>query len=279
MRQITLLDLMMQRTTFGLPDGNVHMTLSGGRTSAYLLHRVLEENGDLPARVRVVFANTGREDPRTLDFIQQIGERWSVPITWVQYLPDDPWFEIVNHNSAARNGEPFEEMIKHKRFVPNGGKRICTEQLKVRTAKRMLVAAGWKTWTKTLGIRADEPHRHEQQDQPREEIWMPLVEAGVTKPMVLDFWSRQPFDLPEGVDSNCRLCFQFGFVQLGNQMRETPDDDFPERMEALGFGTFRKQPWSEIRKISLGQAGAAASAKPSSRLSACGAAQNEECAA
>lgn len=67
----------------------------------------------------------------------------------------------------------------------------------------MLVASGWTAWTKTLGIRADEPHRHEQEDQPREEIWMPLVEAGITKPIVLDFWSRQPFDLPEGVDSNC----------------------------------------------------------------------------
>lgn len=143
----------------------------------------------------------------------------------------------------------------------------------------MLVASGWTAWTKTLGIRADEPHRHEQEDQPREEIWMPLVEAGITKPMVLDFWSRQPFDLPEGVDSNCRLCFQFGFVQLGNQLRETPDDDFPERMEALGFGTFRKQPWAEIRDIALGQAVPRAPAKRSRRHTPCGASDNGECAA
>lgn len=277
MQQLSMFDQMMPRTPFGLPDGNVHVTLSGGRTSAYLLHRILEENGDLPDRVKVVFANTGREDPRTLDFVQQIADRWSVRVTWVQYVPNAPWFEIVNHKTAARNGEPFEEMIKHKRFVPNGGKRICTEQLKVRAARRMLVASGWTTWTKTLGIRADEPHRHDQEDQPREAIWMPLVAAKVTKPMVLDFWDRQPFNLPQGVESNCRLCFQFGFVQLGNQMRETPDDDFPERMEALGFGTFRKQPWSVIR-LSLAQSGAAAPAKLR-RRSPCGAAQNEECAA
>jgi hypothetical protein len=270
---------MAEMKHYHLPDGNVHVTLSGGRTSAYLLHQLLEANGDLPERVRVVFANTGREDPRTLDFVQKIGERWSVHITWVQYLPHDPWFEIVSHNSAARNGEPFEEMIKHKRFVPNGGKRICTEQLKVRTARRMLVASGWTNWTKTLGIRADEPHRHDQDDQPREKVWMPLIPAGITKPMVLDFWERQQFNLPEGVDSNCILCFQFGLVQLAKQMRDDPDDDFPERMEALGFGTFRKQPWSEIRKIALGQADLFQPLKPTRRRVPCGAADNEECAA
>ena len=263
-------------SVFKYPEGNVHVTLSGGRTSAYLLHKLLEENGDIPERVRVVFANTGREDPRTLDFVQQIGHRWSVQITWVQYLPDAPWFEIVNHNSAARDGEPFEEMIKHKRFVPNGGKRICTEQLKVRTARRYLVAEGWKSWTKTLGIRADEPHRFDQPDQPREKIWMPLIEAGVTKPMVLDFWKRQPFDLPPDVESNCILCFQFGLAQLADQMRANPDDDFPERMEALGFGTFKSQPWSEIRKIALQQGDLFKTTKPR-RKAICGAAFNEEC--
>lgn len=262
---------------FALPEGKVHVTLSGGRTSAYLLHRLLEANGDLPERVRVVFANTGREDPRTLDFLQQIGERWSVPITWVQYLPEAPFFETVSHNSAARNGEPFEAMIKHKRFVPNGRKRICTEQLKVRAAKRMLVAAGWKQWTKTIGIRFDEPHRHEQDDQPREKIWMPLIAGRVTKPMVLSFWRSQPFDLPEGVDSNCRLCFQFGLAQLSRQMRQDPDDDFPERMEALGFGTFLNRPWSDFREFVGLQTDMFDQFHQFRRRSICGAAENEEC--
>lgn len=267
----------MTPNPYQLPDGNIHVTLSGGRTSAFLLHQLLEANGGLPDRVKVVFANTGREDPRTLDFVQQIGQYWSVPITWVQYIPDDPWFEIVNYNSAARDGEPFEEMIKHKRFVPNGGKRICTEQLKVRAARRMLVAAGWTRWTKTLGMRFDEPHRHEQADQPREKIWMPLIAARVTKPMVLKFWSEQPFDLPEGVDSNCRLCFQLGLVQLSRQMREEPDDLFPERMEALGFGTFRERPWADLREFATSQTDMFETR--SRRRTPCGAASNEECAA
>ncbi len=37
-----------------LPDGNVLISFSGGRTSGYMLHRILEANGDLPDRVRVL---------------------------------------------------------------------------------------------------------------------------------------------------------------------------------------------------------------------------------
>lgn len=265
-------------TPFALPDGNVHVTLSGGRTSAYLLNCLLEANGDFPDRVKVVFANTGREDPRTLDFVQQIGEHWSVDIKWVQYSPIKPWFEVVNHNSAARDGEPFEAMIRHKRYTPNGRKRICTEQLKVRAARRLLVFSGWKRWTKTLGIRADEPHRFVQKDQPREKIWMPLIAAGVTKQQVRAFWKAQPFDLPDDVKSNCRLCFQFSLQELAAQMIDDPSDTWPERMEEIGHGTFfHNQPWSQVRALVTDQGDMfrQPAARRNSRV--CGAAQNEEC--
>jgi predicted phosphoadenosine phosphosulfate sulfurtransferase len=35
---------------FKLPEGNVLISFSGGRTSGYMLHQILEENGDLPDR-------------------------------------------------------------------------------------------------------------------------------------------------------------------------------------------------------------------------------------
>lgn len=58
-----------------LPDGNVQVAFSGGRTSAYLLRQVLDANGGLPDRAVVTFQNTGREMPQTLDFVQEVGER------------------------------------------------------------------------------------------------------------------------------------------------------------------------------------------------------------
>lgn len=263
---------------FSLPEGQVHIAFSGGRTSAYLLHSILEANGDLPERVKVVFANTGREDPRTLDFVAEVGQRWSVDIVWVQYLPESPFFEVVEHRTAARQGEPFEAMIKHKRFIPNGRKRTCTEQLKVRAARRMLVALGWRRWTKALGIRADEPQRHDQKNQPRERIWMPLVPARVAKTEVMEFWRTQPFDLPEGTEGNCRLCFQFGLPKLADQMRQTPNDIWPERMEALGFGTFfRGMPWADVRALLVDAESTKGLDKPIRRRKACGSSSDEEC--
>jgi len=58
-----------------LPNGNVAIAFSGGRTSAYMLHQILEASGDLPERVIVSFQNTGREMPETLDFMQECGDR------------------------------------------------------------------------------------------------------------------------------------------------------------------------------------------------------------
>ena len=66
--------------TFTLPSGNVLISFSGGRTSGYMLHQILEANGDLPDRAKVVFANTGREMSETLDFVHQCSDQWGVKI-------------------------------------------------------------------------------------------------------------------------------------------------------------------------------------------------------
>jgi len=35
-----------------LPEGNIQISFSGGRTSAYMLHQILQANGDLPERAK-----------------------------------------------------------------------------------------------------------------------------------------------------------------------------------------------------------------------------------
>jgi len=70
-------------TAYTLPAGNVQIAFSGGRTSAYMLHQILETNGPLPDRVVVSFQNTGREMPETLDFVQECSDRWrALPGGW-----------------------------------------------------------------------------------------------------------------------------------------------------------------------------------------------------
>lgn len=193
---------------YTLPEGNVVIAFSGGRTSAYMLHQILEANGGLPDRVVVSFQNTGREMNETLDFVQECGSRWGVNIVWLEYRPDAPRFEVVSHNSASRNGEPFEAVIRQRGFLPNRVNRYCTFELKVHTSRRYLVSLGWKNWVTATGIRADEPNRHlphlARVKGTRQFTWQPLVSAGVSRGDVALFWKAQPFDLRlPNVNGNC----------------------------------------------------------------------------
>ena len=217
---------------YTLPDGNVQIAFSGGRTSAYMLHEILKANGDLPDRVQVLFQNTGREMPQTLDFVQECCERWGVKIVWLEYRPNKPWFAPVNHNSASRNGEPFDALIAKRKMLPNIAMRFCTEELKVKTARRWCRSIGWRQWTTARGIRADEAHRARPSRDKRIKNWHPLANAGVTKSDVADFWSRQPFGLrlpylnrgnPFG---NCDGCFLKSESAKAALIR-----DYPERAE------------------------------------------------
>lgn len=214
-----------------LPDGNVQIALSGGRTSAYLLHCILEANGGLPGRVIVTFLNTGREMPETLDFVREIGERWGVYIVWLEYRAEHPFFEQVGHNSASRDGEPFDALIDKKQYLPNQAARFCTIELKVRTAKRYLVSLGWEHWTNCVGFRADEKHRlNKPPPKDRWIVWHPLADAGVSRHDVATFWRAQPFDLQlPNVKGNCWLgncdgCFLKSEAHVASLTR-----DFPER--------------------------------------------------
>lgn len=194
---------------YTLPDGNVQIAFSGGRSSALMLHEILAANGDLPDRARVTFENTGREMPETLDFVREVGERWGVPIVWIEYRPAPPGFAVVDYASAARDGEPFEALIRKRKYLPNQQARFCTIELKVRAAKRYLMSIGWKHWANGCGLRADEPMRlNKSPPRDRWTVWTPLAAAGVGKQDVAEFWRRQPFDL--------RLPNQNGKTPLGN---------------------------------------------------------------
>lgn len=214
-----------------LPDGNVLISFSGGRTSGYMLHRILEANGDLPDRVKVLFANTGREMPGTLDFVHNIEKNWGVDITWLEYsrAPSNRYqngkahFQTVSWNSAAREGEPFDKYLSFN-MLPNVFRRSCTQELKVKTMRRYLLSVGWEHWTNTIGIRADEAKRVKPSKDKRWDNWFPLADAGVTKQDVMFFWKQHEFDLKITPGSgNCDGCFLKSEATLAAMWREYPD--------------------------------------------------------
>lgn len=213
------------------------ISLSGGRTSAYMLWRVLQSNNGLPDGVEVCFANTGKEMEETLQFVHDIGHHWNVPIRWIEYRADEPGYALVDFETASRNGEPFEALIKKRQYLPNPVTRFCTVELKIRAMHRHLKTLGWKDgdgWDQMVGIRADEQRRvakiraRPSPETTKETMIMPLADAGITKTVVGNFWRNQSFDLGlhnnNGVTmhGNCDLCFLKGRNQVFTLIKEKP---------------------------------------------------------
>ena len=235
----------MMSNPYKLPDGNVLISFSGGRTSGYMLHKILETNGELPERCKVVFANTGREMPETLEFVNQCSNYWNVHVVWLEYIKAKPKFKITTFDEASRNGEPFEECINSvtkNRYLPNQAQRFCTQQLKVLTIKRYLVSQGWSYWTNTVGIRGDESRRVKASKDNRWDNWYPLNDDNIHIDDVSKFWKSQSFDLRviKG-GGNCDGCFLKSEATLAGMWREYPERmQWWSKMEEKTKGRFHK---------------------------------------
>ncbi len=249
-------------------DSPTCISFSGGRTSAYMLWRVLQANNGLPDEAVVCFANTGKEDEATLRFVDRCSKEWDVPITWVEYFEADETkdrFRVVDFETASRDGEPFEAIIRRRNYLPNPVSRFCTVEMKVRAIHRYLKSIGWTEWDSMLGIRADEQRRlakiGNQDYGKHEEKIAPLGRAGVTKEMVGEFWRNQDFDLElpniNGVTyhGNCDLCFLKGTSQTMSLIQEKPERAvWWAKMEALALALASKPDGARFRKDRPGYA-------------------------
>ncbi|NBW23571.1 MAG: Nin-like protein [Caulobacteraceae bacterium] len=207
------------------------ISFSGGRTSAYMLWRVLQENDGMPDEAIVCFANTGKEEEATLEFVRDCEKNWGVEIHWLEYQNAEPAFKRVTFETASRNGEPFEEIIKRRKMLPNTRARFCTAELKVRTVKRYLKSLDWAEWDNMIGIRADEHRRAIKMsaDDKSECPVMPLHQAGIKKSDVLQFWQSHSFDLGlpiingETIGGNCDLCFLKSLPKIVTLVSQKPE--------------------------------------------------------
>lgn len=220
-------------------------SVSGGRTSA-LLAKLLKD-GRGTSNILYVFANTGKEDEKTLIFLDRLDKAFGLNLVWVEALvyPEPGQgtkFSVVSFETASREGEPFESVIA-KYGIPNKHYPNCNREMKLRPIHayaRTVLETDYET---AIGIRADEIDRISVHAA-REKIIYPLVKLGVTKADVLDFWKRQEFDLdlPEH-HGNCVTCWKKSFRKLATIAIERPDAfDFMRRMEGqygyVGPGQF-----------------------------------------
>ena len=233
-------------------EGPALVSFSGGRTSGYMLHQMVQAHGgSLPDDVHVAFANTGKEREETLRFVHECGSRWGVKVHWLEWRRENPGFEEVGFNSASRDGEPFKALIDWKQRLPNSFERWCTEFLKVKTLFAFARSVGLVdgSYAEVIGLRNDEGHRIlKSLDNanfmkkkgvqiprvPPRKVVFPIAKAKAVKLDVMQFWlgetGRFPSaDLPQGFDlgladyeGNCDFCFLKGKGIRTRIIRESP---------------------------------------------------------
>lgn len=246
-----------------LVHGPAVVSLSGGRTSAFMLRKIIDAG--LQPDVHVLFCNTGKEYGETLAFVDEIARRWRVEVRWLEYdrkympvykkkevaeiaerlrtasgrlsLPRptgvrEPGFREVTFETAAADGGPYRNFVEMN-GLPNPATRTCTTELKVRVMKKFMLARGYESWDMVMGIRADEPRRVAKLSHSPPERWehvMPLAEAKVTEADVLAFWQQQEFDLGLPVDpllrtyrGNCDGCILKATDKLLRIGKEEPE--------------------------------------------------------
>lgn len=212
---------------------------SGGRTSGFMLRKLLDIFPNYRDRFITIFCNTGKERTQTLDFVNEVQTYWDVPIVWLEYdriaaskIPlgtfpterrnlnhakacanneETHWFKKVDFPTASVNGEPFDKLLNWMKPLPNVVSRGCSVQLKIRTAMRYLFSLGLKEYSTIIGIRKDEEHRALQilsNCDSFEHPKFPLIEFGTMEADVMQFWANNKFDLKlKSYEGNCDLCF------------------------------------------------------------------------
>lgn len=245
--------------------GPACISLSFGRTSAMMLKKIIDAHGgSLPDDIFVCFANTGKEREETLRFGHDCATHWGVKVHWLEFITDlrrvgaPGRFNEVGYNSASRNGEPLDRLIKRKGglFSTIRG-RWCTQFCKVGVIADFMETQGYPpgTYTEVIGFRADEKDRViELPLKPRNVkrlFAFPLAEAGVRKADVFAFWETQPFDLqlPRGT-GNCDHCPFLAIKARVARARINPEGlDWWEAHERQRDFMFGRESMADIRRM------------------------------
>ena len=196
----------------------IAISFSGGRSSAYMSHIVLQSYGKTHD-IKSCFMNTGEEDNRTLDFVHACDKHiFGGTLVWLEAVIHGkgigPTAKVVTYETASRhddgNPTPMElAEAKHGVFGPTH--KQCNSRLKTEPMRWWRTSEGWDpgAYDTAVGIRADEIDRCSKTAK-RDRIIYPLIDGGVTKHDANMWCAQFPWDLAIESDAwgNCRWCYK-----------------------------------------------------------------------
>ncbi len=133
----------------------VIVSFSGGRTSAYMSWWLTTKMSWL-YEFKFVYANTGQEHLKTLEFVDKVDKYLGLNLVWVEAVVHHNkrkscTHKIVDYETADRSGTVFEEVIK-KYGLPKMGWMHCTRELKINPIQSWMRAEGYKTNRRAIEV-------------------------------------------------------------------------------------------------------------------------------
>ena len=218
----------------------LRVSVSGGRTSARMAWLIKKHLCQF-FEVLFLFANTGREHPDTLRFVNDVDQHLGLGLIWLEAVvhPGERkscTHRVVTFDTASRNGEPFKA-VASKYGLPNQTFKNCTRELKTNPMESYAESVGWENgtyWT-AIGIRADEKRRVAD-SAVAQYIVYPLTDWWpMDKQDVLTFWEDKQWDLAiEEREGNCLECHKKSDKKLALLAQEHPEYfTFPVMLDKL----------------------------------------------
>lgn len=211
------------------------INFSGGKTSALMAILLKPTEDDI-----VLFTDTKREHPLTYKFIDDFEKNEGINVTRISY------------------DGGYDSMVRKQKFLPNQAMRICTTELKIKTAKRYLRSIGIQKFESYIGFRADEERRVKGYNQMFKKVIpkFPLYEMGITKEDVNQYWLTKDYTLEiPSILGNCDLCFLKGKNAIITILQHYPElaDKWIADEEAIGATYFKDISYKQLLHIAQNQ--------------------------
>lgn len=219
----------MSTNTDAVQKPRLRVSVSGGRTSAYMAKLVKENLSDV-FEIKYVFANTTHEHADTYRFLRAVDEYFDLNLVLLEAVvhPDDRKscsHRVMTWDTLHTDASVFKEVVS-KYGIPNQTFKLCTRELKTNPMASWSRSIGWEngSYTTAIGIRADE-QRRVSPTADVQRLMYPLVDFWPTDKIdVLDYFSQFDWDLriPEH-QGNCKNCHKKSDRKLQMVWQETPE--------------------------------------------------------
>ena len=209
-------------------NNNIVCTVSAGYSSMLMAIKMKEWYPN--DNIIYVFANTGKEDRRSLDFLQECSEYYGLDIVYIEPIISSKKGVGTNYairlaNNLDLSGIQFEYGIQ-KYGIPSVANKWCNRELKlVPMQKYCNNVFGVDNWSVAIGIRVDEIDRVSD-NYLTNNIFYPLFDHKIDSRLRNKFWANQPIKLKiRAYEGNCELCFE-----KTDRKRMTIAADSPEKL-------------------------------------------------